>query len=733
MSAGAGAIRAGRAYIDIFANDSAAMKSIDRLSKRLKVMGQSARDMGASFATAGAAIVGPLALAAQQFASFGSTLADMRARTGVSAQALSELKYAAEQTGATLSDVERGIRKMQQSVGDKSMSTDVADTIASLGVSLSSLKSMSPEEQFDTLAGAIAKIKDPTARASAAMTIFGKGGTALLPMIENMGELRAKARELGVTMSESSANAADKFGDSIDNATSSLRGAMNVVGETLSGPLGVLAERIAKVAKSFGEWAKENPLVFRTMLGVGAAIAVAGGALMAAGIAITYAGTALAGLSTVLALVGNGAALLAGLPSTLLAAAGAMQATTVAAGSLGMALATVAFQAALIAGTAVAGFKLGEWIGEVTGLSSALEDLFKWLWDVRELTNEDTKAKMIDGWREQLDEGIISAAEFEKRVKSINAVVKDGPGKSSPRTGQTSSGEKAGEAAETAEAAMEKTKKVRDFEQRQAEDLHRAKIGLIEDETLRALAEIEARKAKDLAGAKEIGASEAAITERAAVDVAAVMKSKAKKEADILRESLKSKAEIAQRFAEIQAQGIEDGTLREIEMIRIRYEAEIKEAQAATDQTASMIQDRVDQLRELQKSEIEGAKTEQRKQWDKSDADARREIADLELEAAYTGEELERRKLALARQRAIEDAKTNGESVALINRKFDLQEQIAGARNSAAVRTGTFSSRLSGMFGAPSGQKKIEDATQKTADNTKKLVDAFGSFVTIGA
>jgi hypothetical protein len=37
------------------------------------------------------------------------------------------------------------------------------------------------------------------------------------------------------------------------------------------------------------------------------------------------------------------------------------------------------------------------------------------------------------------------------------------------------------------------------------------------------------------------------------------------------------------------------------------------------------------------------------------------------------------------------------------------------------------------MFGAPSGQKKIEDATQKTADNTKKLVDAFSGFVTIGA
>jgi hypothetical protein len=733
MSAGAGAIRAGRAYIDIFANDSAAMKSIDRLSRRLKFMGQSARDMGASFATAGAAIVGPLALAAQQFASFGSALNDMKGRTGVSAQALSELKYAAEQTGATLSDVERAIRKMQQSVGDQSMSTDVADTIASLGVSLSSLKSMSPEEQFNTLLGAIAKIEDPTARAAAAMAFFGKGGTALLPMIENMGELRAKARDLGVTMSDGAARAADALGDSIDDATASMRGAGNAIGETLSGPLKSLADRVAIVAKHFGEWAKENPIVFRTMLGVGAAIAITGGALMAAGIAITYAGTALAGLSTALALVGNGAALIAGLPGALVAATGAMQAATVAAGSLGMALGLVAVQAALIAGTAIAGFKLGEWIGEVTGLSSALEDLFKWLWDVRELSNEDTKSKMIDSWQKQLDEGIISAAEFEKRVKSINAVVKDGPGKGPKREGAASAGEKAGEAAETAEAAIERTKKVRDFEQRQAEDLHRAKIGLIEDETQRAIAEIEARKAKDLAGAKEIGASEAAITERASVEVAAVMKSKAKKEAEILRESLKQKAEIAQRFAEIQAQGIEDGTLREIELIRIRYAAEVKEAQAATDQTASMIQDRVDQLRELESAEIAGVKTEQKKGWEKSDADTRREIADLELEAAYTGEELERRKLALARQRAIEDAKANGESVALINRKFDLQEQINSTRDSAAVRTGTFSSRLAGMFGAPSGQKKIEDATQKTADNTKKLVDAFSGFVTIGA
>ena len=40
---------------------------------------------------------------------------------------------------------------------------------------------MRPEEQFKYLADRIAAIENPTQKAAAAMAVFGKSGTALLP------------------------------------------------------------------------------------------------------------------------------------------------------------------------------------------------------------------------------------------------------------------------------------------------------------------------------------------------------------------------------------------------------------------------------------------------------------------------------------------------------------------------------------------------------------------------
>ena len=107
-----------------------------------------------------------------RFVDAGAGLQDVADRTGASTEALSQLRYAAEQSGSNLEAVEKGMRKLgdvttQASNGSKT----AAAALESVGLSASQLMSMSVEDRFLAVAEGISKIEDPAAQASIAMEI----------------------------------------------------------------------------------------------------------------------------------------------------------------------------------------------------------------------------------------------------------------------------------------------------------------------------------------------------------------------------------------------------------------------------------------------------------------------------------------------------------------------------------------------------------------------------------
>ena len=94
--ANAQGIRAGEAFVELFADDSRLVKGLKKASARLKGWGESVTAAGKSMLAGGGAILGALAGSAKVFADMGSELSDMSTRTGVSVEALSELGYAAK-------------------------------------------------------------------------------------------------------------------------------------------------------------------------------------------------------------------------------------------------------------------------------------------------------------------------------------------------------------------------------------------------------------------------------------------------------------------------------------------------------------------------------------------------------------------------------------------------------------------------------------------------------------
>lgn len=307
--ASAQGIRAGQAFVELFADDSRLIKGLNAASKRLKAWGESVTALGKKAILGGMAVLGPLAGTAKVFADMGSELTDMSQRTGVSVEALSELGYAAEMSGADMATLEGGLRKMQKTIAEAASGSQSAqEALGALGITINDLKNLAPDEQFALIAARLAEVQNPTQRAAAAMEVFGKSGTKLLPMMaggaRGLEEMRQKARDLGLVMSSEDAAAADDFGDALDSLWKVLKMGAFTIGSALAPVLKGLAERVMGVIKTVADWIKQNKDVVVTVFKVAAAVAAGGAALVALGGLISGVGFAFGTLATIASSVG---------------------------------------------------------------------------------------------------------------------------------------------------------------------------------------------------------------------------------------------------------------------------------------------------------------------------------------------------------------------------------------------------------------------------------------------
>jgi len=350
------AIRAGAAYVELYTKDSRLVRGLARASKRLQAFGASVRAMGLKIAAAGTAMLAPLLGAAKVFASTGDQLDKMRARTGFSAEALSELGFAAEQGGASIDQLDRSLAAMARFsvMVERGLKTST-DLLDMLGVSVEQFKRAKPEERFKLLAEAISQVKDPSLRAGIALNVFGRSGRELLPMLEggraSIEELQEEARRLGITMTDEDATSAAALTDALNRLKRQLKAIVVQIGAALAPVLTELQQNIAPIITSVINWVKENRTLIVTVFKIAAAVVAAGVALIILGTLISSAGAVIGGLVAVIGAVGTAIAILGKIIALLLTPIGLVI------------LAVVALGGYLLYATGVGGKALA-WLGE---------------------------------------------------------------------------------------------------------------------------------------------------------------------------------------------------------------------------------------------------------------------------------------------------------------------------------------------------------------------------------
>jgi len=349
-------IRAGRAFVELFADDSKLVRGLRRAEKRLKAFGDRVRNLGLKIAGLGAAMLAPMLGATKLFGSMGDQVAKMAKRTGFGVEALSELTFVASQTGTSLEALETGFRRMQRSIYDagRGLSTQT-DALTDLGLEYKDLAGLAPEDQFKLLAEAISRIEDPTRKAALAQALFGRAGTQLLPMMASGAKgieiLQAEARRLGLTMSGQDARAAEEFTDALDALWKVVKMGVFNVGAALAPVLQQIAETFTSVAMKVSAWVKANQQLIVTALKVVAIIIAVGIALTALGTVISGLGTMLGVLIAVITTVGAVLKVLAAVIAFLVS-------------PIGMVIAALAALGAYLIYTTGAGGKALGWLGK---------------------------------------------------------------------------------------------------------------------------------------------------------------------------------------------------------------------------------------------------------------------------------------------------------------------------------------------------------------------------------
>ena len=303
-------VRAGAAYVELYSKDSRFIRSMDRASKRLRAFRSLAISSGSQFIKIGGGVAAVAAISGRAFAKAGDQMNKMSARTGFSSEALSELGFAAEQSGADIETLEKGIRTMQRSIVDASRGLATQnDALEAMGLQYKDLAGQRPEKQFEMIAQAISEIEDPTVRAGVAAQFFGRAGTRLLPLFsggaDGMRELREEAKKLGLTISTDAAASAAELTDALNRSKRSIKAVAFGLGEAIAPGAIKAANLLTKLAGAAVRFVKENKPLVSLVLAIGSGITLAGGGLVGLGLTAGVVAFAISSLVSVVGVLGT--------------------------------------------------------------------------------------------------------------------------------------------------------------------------------------------------------------------------------------------------------------------------------------------------------------------------------------------------------------------------------------------------------------------------------------------
>lgn len=140
---------------------------------------------------------------------------------GLTAEAFQELRYAAALSGMSVEEFDKSMATFTRKIGEaQTGNKSLAETFAKLGISMADLKTKTPDQLLNKLADAYNQLPNAATKAAVAQEFFSKTGIKMGEMLASgsagINELRQKAKDLGVVLSNDLVARAEKANDELD-------------------------------------------------------------------------------------------------------------------------------------------------------------------------------------------------------------------------------------------------------------------------------------------------------------------------------------------------------------------------------------------------------------------------------------------------------------------------------------------------------------------------------------
>jgi lambda family phage tail tape measure protein len=198
----------------------------------------------------------------------------MSERTGISVEALSSLRVAAQLSDTNMEALAVGLKKLSTNMADAiGGSKEAAAKFAAMGISPEQLAGYKTADQlFAALADKFKGYQDGAAKNALATDIFGKRGEEMIGVLnrgsQGLADMAEEAKKLGVVFDGSLAKQASDLNDNIERIKLAAEGAKNGLLESLLPALVRITNELVEGRKAFGGWLsfasemgfKRNPL-----------------------------------------------------------------------------------------------------------------------------------------------------------------------------------------------------------------------------------------------------------------------------------------------------------------------------------------------------------------------------------------------------------------------------------------------------------------------------------------
>ncbi|GHV27606.1 hypothetical protein FACS18948_5270 [Clostridia bacterium] len=208
---------------EIFVDNQKANENIDKTTEKGQSMGEklqagfgtvgkAAAAIGAAAATAGKALWDT----AKNAAAVTDQIDKQSQAMGVSREGYQEWTYILSQNGASIEDMQKAVKTLGGTMEGTSKNGVAA--MEALGISFDG---MNKEEAFEAAVTALQGIEDETLKAQLAQDLFGNSFQKLMPLVngtaEGTEELRQRAHDLGLVLSDDAVSGGVAFTDALDN------------------------------------------------------------------------------------------------------------------------------------------------------------------------------------------------------------------------------------------------------------------------------------------------------------------------------------------------------------------------------------------------------------------------------------------------------------------------------------------------------------------------------------